>query len=770
MLFRRALARLPKPVADALLPGVVLLIGLAITAAGHHFHEETEEQIIKSRFEVRVLGIQSEVHERIEQLDNALKALSAYASALGEPDPKHWQTFVSNFQWDRQFPGLKVVAYLKSLAHRDKAAWVERMRRKTPDFAILPPGDRPEYVVITQFKEYDGRNVSRIGFDLLTDPGRRATMEHARLSGGMIMTDKIPSARDPDTVTKTATVLYRAVYRNDLSPQASAKEKARAVTGYVSLMFAEQALTDFFALRDKNPGFAVRARHIEEGAADVGTPATLHITDAEWQWRHIMKIGGHTWEFEIAFPQAMIEQEFGDQAESLLIVLGGIALSFAFAATVWLLAGTRRRALRLAQDMNASVEETKAFLEAIINAVPSPLFVKDEQHRWILANRAYCEVHGVQPEAVLGRNDHGFLPPKVLERVWREDDEIFASGSAIDDEDLRGPTAEQQRWYLIRRSCFQLPGGRRVIIGLFFDIHQQKQAEQALRASEQELRQHRDQLKHMIGDRTRELVTALIRAEAASRAKSEFLANMSHELRTPMHAILSFAKLGLEKAVDGEPGLTRLPQYLARIETSGQRLLALLNDLLDLSKLEAGKMRYDMNEHDIVATVEETLRELDTLARPKHLRFRVEPPQGTTRAWFDPVRIGQVVRNLIGNAIKFSPDNGEIRIAFAPTLLASGRRAEDPPTLEGIMVTISDDGRGIPVTELERVFDEFVQSSQTKSGAGGTGLGLSICRKIITAHRGRIFAANRPEGGAILSFSVPRIAVSAAAAEIREAA
>ncbi len=770
MLFRRALARLPKPVADALLPGAVLLVGLAITAAGYYFHEETEEQIIKSRFEMRVLGIQSTVHERIEQLDNALQALSAYAGAVGEPNPKQWQSFVSGFQWDRRFPGLKVVAYLKSLAHSDKAAWVERMRKEKPGFAIAPPGDRPEYAVIAQFKEYDGRNVSRIGVDLLADPGRRETMEHARLSGGMAMTDPVPSARDPDRISKTATVLYRAVYRTDLPLDASPEQRARAVTGYVSLMFPEQALTDFFALRDKNPGFAVHARHIEEGAAGVGAPATLHITDTEWQWRHVMKIGGHTWEFEIAFPQAMIEQEFGDTVESLVILLGGIALSFAFAATVWALAGTRRRALRLAHSMNVSVVETKVFLEAIINAIPSPLFVKDEQHRWILMNDAFCASHGVQREAILGKSDHSFFPPAIsVDEVWREDDAILASESTVDREGLRGSRDGELRWYYIRKSCARITGGRRVIIGLFFDIHQQKQAEQALRASEQELRQHRDQLQQLIGDRTRELVTALIRAEAANRAKSEFLANMSHELRTPMHAILSFAKLGLSKAAAGEQGLSRLPQYLERIETSGQRLLALLNDLLDLSKLDAGKMRYDMGEHDIVAAVEETLRELDALARLKNLRFRVEPPQGSTRAWFDPARIGQVVHNLIGNAIKFSPENGEIRIAFAPTLLAAGRRADDPPTLEGIMVTVSDQGRGIPETELDRIFDEFVQSSQTKSGAGGTGLGLSICRKIVAGHRGRIFAANRPEGGAVLSFSLPRIAIPAAEA-IREAA
>jgi len=287
---------------------------------------------------------------------------------------------------------------------------------------------------------------------------------------------------------------------------------------------------------------------------------------------------------------------------------------------------------------------------------------------------------------------------------------------------------------------------------------------------EQELRVHRDDLQHMIEERTREMVTALIRAEAANRAKSEFLANMSHELRTPMHAILSFAKLGVEKSAGEEREGSRLPQYFARIHASGQRLLALLDDLLDLSKLEAGKMRYAMGEHDISGTLAEALAELEQLAHAKHLRFDVEASAEGTRAWFDPIRMGQVLRNLVSNAIRFSPAGAEIRITIAHAMLPAGRRADDPPAIEALKLTISDRGPGIPPKELNSVFDKFVQSTKTRSGAGGTGLGLSISREIIVAHGGRIEASNNQDGGASLSFTIPLKAPSAAEAEALEAA
>jgi len=287
---------------------------------------------------------------------------------------------------------------------------------------------------------------------------------------------------------------------------------------------------------------------------------------------------------------------------------------------------------------------------------------------------------------------------------------------------------------------------------------------------EQELRVHRDDLQRMIEERTREMVTALIRAEAANRAKSEFLANMSHELRTPMHAILSFAKLGVEKSAGEEREGSRLPQYFARIHASGQRLLALLDDLLDLSKLEAGKMHYAMGEHDIGAALADALAELEELAHAKNLRFGVKASAEGTHAWFDPVRMGQVLRNLISNAIRFSPAGAEIRITIAHAMLPAGRRADDPPAIEALKLTISDRGPGIPPKELNSVFDKFVQSTKTRSGTGGTGLGLSISREIIVAHGGRIEASNNPDGGASLSFTIPMKAPPAAEAEVLEAA
>lgn len=246
------------------------------------------------------------------------------------------------------------------------------------------------------------------------------------------------------------------------------------------------------------------------------------------------------------------------------------------------------------------------------------------------------------------------------------------------------------------------------------------------------------------------LIQAKMAADEANRAKTEFLANMSHELRTPMHAILSFASMGTEKV--GEATQDKLRRYFSRIEESGKRLLFMLNDLLDLSKLEAGKMSFFMEQGDLAQTMDEVMSEFHALIREHQLTIRIEDSNVSSRAWFDADRIFQVVTNLVSNAVNFSPANSEIQVSFSDDELMQ----DDGRRIEAVRLTVKDQGIGIPSAELESVFDKFVQSSETNTGAGGTGLGLAICKQIMEYHHGRIFAENNPEAGTSFHLVLPR--------------
>ncbi|MEN8166696.1 MAG: ATP-binding protein [Pseudomonadota bacterium] len=277
-----------------------------------------------------------------------------------------------------------------------------------------------------------------------------------------------------------------------------------------------------------------------------------------------------------------------------------------------------------------------------------------------------------------------------------------------------------------------------------------------LDTANQEIIETNQMLEAKVMERTAELQRAMQLAQQANQAKSEFLANMSHELRTPMHAILSFAKLG-EKKIATAPQ-EKLKTYFSNIDESGQRLLSLLNDLLDLAKLEAGRMQLELGRHDLKTVVEMGVTELSGLAMQKSLKLEMLSGEMDTVAEFDPEKMLQVVLNLLSNAIKFTPEGKGIWVSFAEASLPEGRRRTDNGRVPSLSLTVSDQGIGIPEDELETVFDKFVQSSKTRSGAGGTGLGLAICKEIIEGHNGKIQATNKPEGGAVFTFAIPRCA------------
>ena len=240
------------------------------------------------------------------------------------------------------------------------------------------------------------------------------------------------------------------------------------------------------------------------------------------------------------------------------------------------------------------------------------------------------------------------------------------------------------------------------------------------------------------------LTEQMQKAQEAVRAKAEFLANMSHELRTPMHAILGYADISLTDINEGTP--QRIGKYIEKIKLSGERLLRLINDLLALSKLELGKIEYKFEPADLEKAVDYTLVELAPLIKAKNLE--ISTSFGDCTARFDKHHIIQVLINLLSNAIKFSGAGGKIGIEVFEERPASGA-----PKL---CCKVTDSGPGIPDGELTAIFDKFVQSSKTKTGAGGTGLGLAICQKVIEAHGGSIWAENAKPKGAVFTFVIPK--------------
>ncbi|MGB0911836.1 MAG: PAS domain-containing sensor histidine kinase, partial [Nitrospirales bacterium] len=264
---------------------------------------------------------------------------------------------------------------------------------------------------------------------------------------------------------------------------------------------------------------------------------------------------------------------------------------------------------------------------------------------------------------------------------------------------------------------------------------------------------HLAHLEERIQLRTADLQHAKEKAEEANHTKSAFLANMSHELRTPMHAILSFASLGIERYDQVSP--EKVLAYLKQIKESGARLLGLVNNLMDLSKFDAGYMTLEYQDVDIKELILTIKRQTEALIQEKGLKLSIDHWTDDTTILCDADRMTQVLWNLVSNAIKFTPEGNRISLAFRCVSMRRGRRQSDDEMVPGLMVTVRDAGPGIPEDELESIFGKFVQSRATQTGAGGTGLGLAICQEIIQAHGGYIWAENHRNIGAMFHFIVP---------------
>ena len=256
-------------------------------------------------------------------------------------------------------------------------------------------------------------------------------------------------------------------------------------------------------------------------------------------------------------------------------------------------------------------------------------------------------------------------------------------------------------------------------------------------------------LEQRVMERTNELRETNLRLMAADRSKNQFLANMSHELRTPLNSIIGFSSVLLDST--REVITSRLYKFLENIHSAGNHLLELINDILDLSKIEAGKMELRVELFDLrdtIAAVERVMKGFASEANV-HIHASIEP--GVPQVRLDEGRLKQILFNLLSNAVKFSPKGGPVRID-----VHNITKDDSPLGVHAVKIDVADQGIGISPDELERIFDEFYQTEQgRRARRGGTGLGLSLTRNFVELHHGTIEVHSKPGEGSCFTLFLP---------------
>ena len=358
-----------------------------------------------------------------------------------------------------------------------------------------------------------------------------------------------------------------------------------------------------------------------------------------------------------------------------------------------------------------------AFSASLIESNPLPIVVLDNLNRYLRVNRAWETFTGRSRDRVVGTLASLAHAPELARLHDAKDARLREQGGELNYEaQARRADGSLRDVYVSKALIRGSDGQPAAIVGAFMDISEFREAERATR-------QARDA------------------AERASSAKSEFIANISHELRTPLQSILGFSELGSRRS----EALPRTAAMFDDIHRSGQRMLALVNDLLDLSKLERPGLTLELMRMDVRDLLREVCAELAPLALAKQLELVQDYSPEPLVASVDGVRLQQVVRNLLANAIRFSPAQRSVELHAVAAARGEGE----------IVLSVIDQGPGVPRGELEAIFDPFVQSSRTKTKAGGTGLGLAISRRIVQAHAGRIEVSHTPAGGAVFTVTLP---------------
>ncbi len=414
------------------------------------------------------------------------------------------------------------------------------------------------------------------------------------------------------------------------------------------------------------------------------------------------------------------------QNESILVIqsfIGIVAITFLVLSSV----------IYDRKKMQLSLYENLIKHRTLLENLPQKIFVKNSDSFYVSCNENFARDLNIQSSEIKGKTDYDFYSKDSAEKYRREDSAILASGKLLETEEFENRDG-QTYWTQVIKIPIKDSNGLVIgIQGIFWDITERKLAEL-------ELENYRLQLEERVKERTAELEIAKERAESADQLKSAFLATMSHELRTPLNSIIGFTGMLLQEL----PGPLNDEQkkQLRMTQKSGRHLLSLINDILDLSKIEAGQLNLSTDRFKISDVIQNVIDLSKPFAQSKNLLLTATVDSEIPDIVSDQFRVQQVIINLVNNALKFT-EVGSVKVEA----IKNGKH---------LVVRVIDTGMGIEGDKIKTLFKPFIQiDSGVARKHEGTGLGLSISKKLMTMLGGTISVKSEHEKGSIFAIELP---------------
>ncbi|HEY9761487.1 MAG TPA: PAS domain S-box protein [Trichocoleus sp.] len=391
------------------------------------------------------------------------------------------------------------------------------------------------------------------------------------------------------------------------------------------------------------------------------------------------------------------------------------------------------------------LQTQQAFLRRLIDTVPNLIFVKNWEGRFTLVNQATADTYNTTIENLVGKTDADFNPNTAeVEQFLAVDREVMNTlCTTVLEETITSSTGQQRYFQTIKSPLLSADGHSREILGVATDISDRKQIEE-------QLRQINEELAHSNMELAR-----------ATRLKDEFLANMSHELRTPLNAVLGMTE-GLLEEVFGELN-SKQTKALRTIERSGSHLLALINDILDVAKIESGQVELELLPTAVTPLCHSSLAFIKQQALKKRIQVDIKLPSNLPSLFVDERRIRQVLINLLSNAVKFTPEEGHITLEVIREQQATDLNSQSQLPFkekvcgrEYLRIAITDTGIGIAPEHISKLFQPFIQiDSALNRKYQGTGLGLALVKHIIKLHGGQVGLTSEVGVGSCFTIDLP---------------